>query len=56
MTDLIHVCLVCGVVYDPKLGWPSDGIEPGTAWEEVPDNWCCPDCGIAKADFVPMQR
>lgn len=56
MTEMVYVCLVCGVVYDPLLGWPEDGIAPGTAWDDVPTGWRCPECGIAKADFVPMPR
>ncbi|MFE9095355.1 rubredoxin [Streptomyces sp. NPDC007264] len=44
-------CLVCGFVYDEAEGWPEEGIPPGTRWEDVPDDWCCPDCGAAKADF-----
>ena len=34
-----------------KEGWPEDGIAPGTKWEDVPDDWTCPDCGVGKADF-----
>lgn len=44
-------CLVCGFIYDEAKGWPDDGIEPGTRWEDVPDDWLCPDCGVGKADF-----
>jgi rubredoxin-NAD+ reductase len=44
-------CIVCGWVYDEDKGWPADGIAPGTRWEDVPDNWACPDCGVSKADF-----
>ena len=32
-------CIVCGLIYDEELGWPDDGIEPGTKWEDVPDDW-----------------
>lgn len=46
-----YVCLLCGLVYDEKQGWPEDGIEPGTRWEDVPSNWYCPDCGASKDDF-----
>ena len=35
-------CIVCGLIYDEELGWPDDGIEPGTAWDDVPDDWLCP--------------
>ena len=44
-------CIVCGLIYDEELGWPDDGIEPGTAWEDVPEDWLCPECGVGKADF-----
>jgi rubredoxin len=46
-----YICLVCGFVYNPAEGWPEDGIEAGTAWEDVPDDWTCPDCGITKDEF-----
>ena len=38
-------CIVCGLIYDEEEGWPDDGIEPGTAWEDVPEDWLCPECG-----------
>lgn len=44
-------CIVCGYVYDEAKGDPEHGIAPGTRWEDVPENWECPDCGVAKADF-----
>ncbi|QKW09793.1 rubredoxin [Streptomyces sp. NA04227] len=44
-------CLVCGFIYDEAEGWPEEGIAPGTRWEDIPDDWSCPDCGAAKADF-----
>lgn len=44
-------CIVCGLIYDEKLGWPDDGIAPGTKWEDVPEDWLCPDCGVGKEDF-----
>jgi rubredoxin len=47
-------CIVCGFVYDPEEGDPDSGIMPGTAFEDIPDNWSCPVCGVAKADFVPI--
>ena len=43
--------IVCGLIYDEKEGWPEDGIAPGTKWEDVPDDWTCPDCGVGKEDF-----
>jgi rubredoxin-NAD+ reductase len=44
-------CSVCGFIYDEALGLPEEGIAPGTAWEDIPDDWSCPDCGVAKSDF-----
>ena len=48
------MCVVCGFVYDEALGLPEDGIEPGTRWEDVPETWTCPDCGVSKDDFELM--
>lgn len=44
-------CIVCGFIYDEAEGIPEEGIEPGTAWEDIPDTWECPDCGATKDDF-----
>ncbi len=49
-------CVVCGLIYDEKEGWPDDGIAPGTRWEDVPDDWQCPDCGVGKDDFVLIEE
>ncbi len=46
-----YVCTVCGYVYDPQQGDPDNGIEPGTKFEDVPDDWDCPVCGASKDDF-----
>jgi rubredoxin len=46
-----YVCAVCGYVYDPELGDPENGVEAGTKWEDVPDDWVCPVCGAGKDDF-----
>ncbi|MBP9722605.1 MAG: rubredoxin [Gammaproteobacteria bacterium] len=46
-----YVCVLCGLVYDEELGWPEDGIKPGTLWNDIPKNWICPDCGAGKEDF-----
>jgi len=45
------VCTVCGYVYDPEIGDPDSGIPAMTPFEELPDSWVCPICGITKADF-----
>ncbi len=47
----VWMCLVCGLIYDEAQGWPSDGIAPGTKWEDVPKDWLCPECGVGKFDF-----
>jgi rubredoxin len=49
------MCVVCGFIYNEAEGWPSDGIEPGTRWEDVPDTWTCPDCGVTKSDFEMVE-
>ena len=46
-----YVCEVCGYVYDPAKGDPDNGIEPGTSFEDLPDDWTCPVCGASKDDF-----
>ncbi|MCH9814998.1 MAG: rubredoxin [Actinomycetia bacterium] len=46
-------CDSCGYVYDEVAGEPREGFSPGTSWADVPDDWCCPDCGVReKLDFV----
>lgn len=45
------MCLVCGFVYDEAEGLPEDGIAPGTRWQDIPEDWSCPECGVGKADF-----
>jgi rubredoxin-NAD+ reductase len=49
-------CIVCGLIYDEKEGWPDDGIAPGTKWEDVPEDWLCPDCGVGKEDFELIEE
>jgi rubredoxin len=45
-------CTVCGYIYDPKIGDPEHGIEPGTSFQALPDDWVCPVCGAPKDQFV----
>lgn len=47
-------CTVCGYIYDPAVGDPDGGIEPGTAFEDIPDDWTCPICGAAKSEFKKL--
>ena len=51
-----YECIVCGLIYDEKQGWPDDGIAPGTKWEDVPEDWLCPDCGVGKEDFELLEE
>ena len=50
-----YVCDVCGYVYDPDKGDPDNGVEPGTAFEDLPDDWVCPLCGAEKSDFSKQE-
>lgn len=44
-------CNICGYVYDPELGDADNGIDAGTAFEDLPDDWVCPICAVGKEDF-----
>ena len=46
-----YVCTVCGYVYDEAEGASDEGIEPGTKWEDIPEDWTCPVCGASKSEF-----
>jgi rubredoxin len=46
-----YICETCGYVYDPEVGDPDSGIAPGTAFEDIPEDWVCPVCGVGKDDF-----
>ncbi len=50
-----YLCVICGFIYDEELGWPEDGLVAGTRWEDVPENWFCPDCGASKEDFEMVE-
>jgi len=50
-----YKCLMCGYVYDPAVGDPDNGVEAGTAFEDVPADWVCPDCGAGKDEFEPIE-
>lgn len=47
-------CKVCGYIYDPEIGDPDNGIEPGIAFEALPETWVCPECGVGKDQFEKM--
>jgi rubredoxin len=44
-------CLVCGFIYDESRGLPDDGVAPGTSWDDIPETWQCPECGVTKSEF-----
>jgi rubredoxin len=46
-----YECTACGYIYDEALGDPDGGIVPGTKWEDIPDDWVCPVCGVGKDGF-----
>jgi len=50
-----YECTVCGYVYDPELGDPDGDIQPGTPFEELPDDWVCPVCGASKDEFEKLE-
>lgn len=48
-------CQICNWVYDEEKGDPDEGLAPGTRWQDIPDDWCCPECGVGKAEFEMVQ-
>jgi len=48
-------CMVCGYVYDPAVGDPDSGVAAGTAFEDLPDDWMCPECGVGKDMFEKVE-
>jgi rubredoxin len=48
-------CFFCGFIYDEAEGLPEEGIPPGTRWEDIPEDFVCPDCGASKADFEMIE-
>ncbi len=49
-----YVCIVCDYLYDPQKGDPDNGVAPGTAFNDIPDEWVCPVCGVDKSNFEPI--
>ncbi len=49
-------CIPCGYIYDPAEGDPDGGVEPGTPFESIPDDWVCPLCGASKDDFEKVEE
>jgi rubredoxin-NAD+ reductase len=50
-----YECVICGHVYDEALGDPDSGIAPGTKWDDIPDDWVCPDCGAGKDSYEKIE-
>jgi rubredoxin len=50
-----YKCMVCGYIYDPAKGDPDSGINPGTSFEQLPDDWTCPVCGAVKESFEKLK-
>ncbi len=46
-----YICQVCGYIYDPAEGDPDNGVSPGTAFDDIPEDWVCPVCGASKDEF-----
>ena len=49
------ICRACGLIYDEAKGDPDSGLAPGTRFDDIPDDWACPLCGVTKADFEPHE-
>lgn len=50
-----YQCTICGYIYDEEEGLPDQGIAPGTKWEDIPDDFVCPECGVGKDMFELVQ-
>lgn len=50
-----YICDVCGWIYDPEIGDPDSGIAAGTKFEDIADDWECPECGVGKEDFSVLE-
>ncbi len=48
-------CQICGFVYDEAEGLADEGLAPGTRWEDIPNDWVCPDCGTSKSEFKMVE-
>lgn len=48
-------CTVCGYIYEPQAGDPENGINPGTSFEDLPESWVCPECGVGKESFEKVE-
>jgi len=51
-----YICTICEYIYDPTLGDPDSGIAPSTVFEDIPDDWECPICGVNKENFEVIKE
>ncbi len=51
-----YICLPCGYIYDPAIGDPEEGVEPGTAFQDLPEDWVCPVCGEETDQFEEVKE
>jgi len=50
-----YCCVTCDLIYDEELGFPEEGIAPGTLFKDIPDDWTCPECSASKSDFFLVE-
>ncbi len=50
------ICTVCGYIYDPDIGDPDNDVLAGTKFEDIPDDWVCPECGVGKDQFEKIEH
>ena len=50
-----YECIICGYIYDPRNGDPTQNIPAGTDFNDLPEDWCCPECGASKEEFEEME-
>jgi rubredoxin len=51
-----YICIPCGYIYDPAIGDPDEDVEPGTVFEDLPEDWTCPVCGEDKDQFAEVEE
>ncbi|PCJ32582.1 MAG: rubredoxin [Gammaproteobacteria bacterium] len=51
----VWICRICGWTYSEAEGLPEEGIKAGTKWQDIPDDWACPDCGVGKEEFEMVE-
>jgi len=51
-----YKCIVCEWIYDPEIGDPDGGIAPGTSFQDIPEDWVCPLCGVGKDEFEAIEE